>query len=140
MTDLTKKEILMNLKRMQFTSREIETALEKSIEHWKKDILNRLEKDKIDLMQKDDSQSLCWKSNNERVVCFASCCPLCQLFLIKTIDGNCMHCPYTLFHDYTCNSNRSGWRKFVKDPCKETAKQMVKELKDALKFWKKLMA
>ena len=139
MTDLTKKEIKMILKEMQIANWEIEAALEKSIDHWKKDILNRFKKDDIYLSE----DNLFWKSDDAKVNCFASDCPLCKLFLFETCStfySGCMYCPYNLFHDYSCNSNKSGWRNFVEMPCQETAKQMIKELKNTLKFWRKLLA
>jgi hypothetical protein len=140
MTDLTKKEIKVLLREMQIEQWEVERAIVNSIEHWKKDILDRLKKDEIFFLQ-EDSNDLCWKSDDSKVQCFASACPLCKLFLFEissSVYSGCMYCPYRLFHDHSCNDRFSSWVNFTKEPTKENAKQMIKELKNTLKFWRNL--
>jgi hypothetical protein len=95
------------------------TAIEKSIKHWKDDIIKPLKKGRI------IDARLKWIYIGERVPCFDADCPLCKLYYNKD-DYRCYGCPLK-----SCGRS-STWIKFYHNPGIKTAQAMVNRLKRTL--------
>lgn len=109
-------------KQNKVTTEEIWKALDKSIEHWEKDIITPLRDEKIAIV-KDWTGQLKWGVSCGDFVPSNSCdCPMCRLF-----DDNCVRCPLE-HHNVGCNHIDSPWMKFLLNPCLSTALHMKETL------------
>lgn len=102
--------------------------IKKSIKHWKKDIVGRLEKgDKIIFIRGDgifQSDEYYWNGDRRSPVkMYSDDCALCEEYLF----GDCVDCP--LQENYKgCGRNKSPYSVFRDNPNLESAQKMVKAL------------
>jgi hypothetical protein len=98
-------------------------AIQESINHWKKDIKEELEKGRNVFIN-----TMRWMDSNESLPTGVENCSLCKLFFA----GDCFECP--LYESRQgCLKYNSPYRKFMNNPCLETTNKMIEALKSLLK-------
>lgn len=111
-------------------------ALDESIEHWIKDMVEMFKKGFV--VAKNSNGASEWKyyvwgffpKSADFVKCYSPDCALCSdAFEKGTSKINCQLCLYTKFYDFDCDDEEGHWSKFMDDPCLETAQAMVDALK-----------
>ena len=116
---------------MKYSENEIKQAIQDSVEHWQRDIIEELEKGReIERgvgVPWEGGTLLLWKDTGEAVDCYDDDCALCQL------EGyGCVNCPYYIFYEFRCSDVEGHWTAFDDEPNLENAKAMKQSLQKLL--------
>lgn len=110
---------------MKLTKKAIK-ALKKSIDHWEKDIIQKL-RDGGKIVSR--CSLLAWATDWYVIVkCYTGDCELCRLYFTY-----CERCPYFMFYGKVCSEERGGhWNRFARNPSLRNAVSMKKALQKIL--------